>query len=227
MNRHEQTTRCRTVVRGGLQRPKWICRNVKQNVVLVRDASESMRGQKAKDASSASVELVAALAEPANKDGFNVAVVDFSSRSGIVHRLEKATTLNGKVTPISVQGNTNTTAGLQDALSILEKASRESQDGVTYLRPVVIASSDGGHNEGPGPQQVANRLKEIADVVTVAFGSDADEGLMRSLASTSQHFYRCSSGRELRKFLAAVGATITATMTTGRNATQALTMIRQ
>jgi uncharacterized protein YegL len=97
---------------------------------------------------------------------------------------------------------------------------------VQYLRPVVLIFTDGCHNTGPGPKDVADRLKQKADFVTVAFGSDADEALLRSLASTPQHFYRCANGRELRQFLAAVGATMTATMAAKTNATQALTQIR-
>jgi uncharacterized protein YegL len=231
MNTQSQNSKPMTIVRGGLQRPNWICRNFKQNVVLVRDRSGSMSGQKAKDASAASLDLVAELAEPTNKDGFNAAVVDFASRSKVVHNLEKTTTLNGRVNSLSVGlfgcSSTNITAGLEDALSILEKAGKTNQESVTYLRPVVVCFTDGCHNEGPPPQDVANRLKQIADLVTVAFGDDADEALLRDLASTSQHFYRCSSGRELRSFLAAVGATMTATMAAGTNATQALTTIRQ
>lgn len=226
MNVQDQKTTPMSIVRSGLRRPTWVCRNVRQNVVFVRDTSESMRGQKARDALAASLELVAELAEPGNKDGFNIAVVDFAHRSKIVHQLEKATVLNGKVAPLFIEGDTNITAGLEDALSILEAAEKRNQDGVVYLRPVVIVSTDGGHNEGPDPRPVADRLKQIADIVTVAFGTDADEGLMCALASTPRHFYRCSTGRELRSFLAAVGATIAGTMASGTNATQALTIVR-
>jgi len=227
MNTQNQYTKPMTIVRGGLRRPNWICRNVKQNVVLGRDKSGSMRGQKAKDASTASLDLVSELAEPSNKDGFQIAVVDFSDSSNIVNNLEKAAALNGKVSSLSVGGSTNITAGLEDAFSILEKAKGNNQANVTFLRPVVIVFTDGQHNVGPAPHDVANRLKGIADLVTVAFGSDADEALLRSLASTPQHFYRCTNGRELRSFLAAVGATMTATLQAGTNATQALTMIQQ
>lgn len=230
MNTQSQNTKPMTIVRSGLRRPNWICRNVKQNVVFVRDKSGSMSGQKAKDASAASLDLVAELAEPANKDGFNIAVVDFASRSKVVHNLEKATALNGKVASLSVGlfgGSTNITAGLEDALSILEKVEKQNQEGMAYLRAVVIVFTDGCHNEGSDPHNVANRLKGIADLVTVGFGTDSDDDLMRSLASTPQHFYRCSTGRELRSFLAAVGATMTATMAASTNATQALTMIQQ
>ena len=228
MNAQNQNSKPMTIVSGGLRRPNWICRNVKQNVVFVRDKSGSMDGQKTKDASAASLDLVAELAEPANKDGFYVGVVDFGRGSTIVHNLDKATTLNGRVSSLFANdGSTNITAGLEDALSVLEKAEQHKQEGVLLLRPVVIVFTDGCHNEGPDPQNVANRVKGVADLVTVAFGSDADETLMRSLATSPQHFYRCSTGRELRSFLAAVGATMTATMAAGTNATQALTMIQQ
>jgi len=230
MNTQKQNTSPMTIVQGGLRRPNWICRNVRQNVVFCRDESGSMSGQKANDASAASLDLVAELAEPVNKDGFSVAVVDFATRSKIVHNLEKATALKNTVKSLSVGllgGSTNITAGLDDALSLLEKGGTQSQDRVVYLRPVVIVFTDGCHNEGADPHDVANRIKAVADLVAVAFGSDADETLMRSLASTPQHFYRCSTGRELRTFLAAVGATMTATMAAGTNATQALTTIRQ
>ena len=229
MNAQNQNSKPMTIVSGGLRRPNWICRNVKQNVVFVRDKSGSMSGQKAKDASAASLDLVTELAEPANKDGFYVGVVDFGRGATVVHNLDKATTLNGRVSTLSAtDGCTNITAGLAEALTVLEKAAKNNnQEGVSFLRPVVIVFTDGCHNEGPDPHNVANRLKGVADLVTVAFGSDADEKLMRSLATSPQHFYRCSTGRELRSFLAAVGATMTATMAAGTNATQALTMIQQ
>lgn len=230
MNTQSQNAKPMTIISTGVKRPDWVCRNVKQNVVLVRDRSGSMNGQKAADASAASLDLVAELAEPTNKDGFNVAVADFSGDSKIAHDLEKATSLNGKVKRLSVGtfgGSTNITAGLEDALSILENANKQSSQGVAHLRPVVIVFTDGCHNEGPEPYETAKRLKAIADLVTVAFGDDADEALMRSLASTPQHFYRCTTGRQLRAFLAAVGATMTATMAAGTNATQALKAVQQ
>jgi uncharacterized protein YegL len=218
------------IVPSGVRRPHWICSNVKQNVINVQDNSPSMRGKKAKEASAANLELVHEVAQPANKDGFNVAIVSFSSSAQLVHDLTKATELDGKVAPLSpglFNGGTNITAGLQVALDLLEAAENNQPEGVTYLRPVVICFTDGCHNTGPHPHDVANQLKQKADLVTVAFGSDADEALLRELASTPQHFYRCANGRELRSFLAAVGATLTGTMSAKTNATKALTQIQQ
>lgn len=229
MNTQNPNSKQPTTVRG-VQRPEWVGPNAKQNVVLVRDKSGSMRGRKAKDASAASVDLVVELADPSNKDGFNVAMVDFASCSIIVHNLEEATALNGKVEPLKIGllgGSTNITSGLEDAFSILEKVEKQDHKGIAYLKAAVILFTDGHHNAGPEPTNAANRLKAKADLVTVSFGPNADAALLRSLASTPQHFYRCSTGRELRSFLAAVGATMTATMAAGTNATQALTMIQQ
>jgi uncharacterized protein YegL len=220
-----------TIVQSGLRRPKWICKDVQQKAILVRDRSGSMAGQKAQDASAASHDLITELAQPVNKDGFLVGVVDFATKSQIVHDITKATDLNGKVSPLSVGSglfgsSTNITAGLEDAQNLLDKAEQVGGEGAQYLRPVVLIFTDGCHNTGPGPKDVADRLKTQADLVTVAFGSDADEALLRSLASTPQHFYRCANGRELRNFLAAVGATMTATMAAGTNATRALMQIQ-
>lgn len=228
MNTQNEQTQSTRIVRSGLRRPNWICRDVKQNVVLVRDSSGSMEGQKATDASNASLDLVAELANVTNKDGFNVAVVDFSTTAAITSNLDSAATLNGNIQPISTSrfgGRTNITTGLDKAKAILD--SQKKNEEVAFLRPVVIAFSDGCHNEGPDPNNLATKLKEIADLVTVAFGDDADEDMLKSLASTHQHFYRCRTGRELRSFLAAVGATMTGTLASRTNATQALTTIQK
>ncbi|OQC41332.1 MAG: von Willebrand factor type A domain protein [Deltaproteobacteria bacterium ADurb.Bin058] len=226
MRYKNQTVTDRGTINWGLQRPLWVSSKAKQNVVLVRDASGSMYGAKADDASAASADLISELAKPCNKDAFSVALVDFAEET-VSSNLEKATALNGKVVPFTVGtlgSCTNITAGLDAALTILQLAPTE--EGVVSLRPVVIAFTDGQHNVGPQPQAVATRIKALADLVTVAFGEDADEVLMKSLATSPQHFYRCQSGIELRAFLAAVGATITGTLAAGANATDQLARIR-
>lgn len=237
MNTQNNTQASPSIVRG-VTRPSWtLSRNVNQLVVLVRDDSGSMAGEKADHASAASRDFVSELAEPSNKDGFRVAVVDFAEKSKVVNPPAKATALDGKVAPLAAgkgfwglmggAGSTNITAGLQDALVIIENGDAAAQAAVTFLRPVVFAFTDGCHNEGPPPYEVAKQLKSKADLVTVAFGADADEELLRNLATSTQHFYRCTNGRTLRAFLAAAGATLCETMRAGTNATHALTMIRQ
>ena len=216
------------LLRPGIRRPNWICRNVRQVVILVRDKSGSMEDEnKAEQATKASQELIRELARPENKDGFYVAVIDFSEQADIIHSLRKATELNGGVKPINPFLGTNITDGLIKALSILKKAVKSSEEGFQYLRPVVLLFSDGMHNVGIEPNSAADDIKLQADFVTVAYGADADKKLLKYLASTSQHFYKCNNGRELRQFLAAVGETMSATMSSGINATEALSKVRK
>lgn len=223
MNQNQPNT---LIPPSGIRRQAWMCSAAKQLVVFVRDASSSMNGQKAADAETAGIGLVADLAQPANKDGFLVSIVDFADTATVCQEPLPATALVEKVATMAPGGCTNVAAGLETSLSILARSEAEQQAGFTYLRPVVIAFSDGGHNTGPDPREVASRLKDRADVVMVAFGADADEALLRELATSPQHFYRCSDGRELRAFLAAVGPTLSVTMAARTAATKALTEIR-
>jgi uncharacterized protein YegL len=216
-----------TIVRSGVRRPKWVNSRTKQYVVFVRDCSGSMAGQKAQDVSAAGQDLVSELALPVNKDGFSVAVVDFAVEARVAQALERATVLDGRIPALNAAGSTNVAAGLEAALAVLDGAGQTATGEYQYLRPVVICYTDGCHNTGSQPGPVAERLKAKADLVTVAFGSDADESLLKQLATSEQHFYRCNNGRELRAFLAAVGATITMTLAAGQNATQALSAVQQ
>lgn len=217
-------------INAGLRRPDWICRNCHQHVILVRDASSSMAGEKSKAASAASTDLVAELALPANKDGFHVSVIDFSSSAKVAHTKCAATALTSSLHRLDggpFGGNTNITAALKLATDLVDFDQHSTTPGVRWLRPAVLLFSDGQHNVGAGPEAVADELKKKADVVTIAFGSDAAESELRRLATSPQHFYRCTSGAELRKFLAAVGATISASLAAGTNATQALGKVKQ
>ncbi|MCD4656247.1 MAG: VWA domain-containing protein [Planctomycetes bacterium] len=211
----------------GIRRPNWICLNVRQIVVLVRDKSSSMTGEKAIQATEASQELVRELARPENKDGFYVSVVDFSEQTDITHPLQQAKGLDGHVKRIQPYLGTNITTGLETALRTLQTGEKAQEEGIQYLRPVVICFSDGCHNVGNLPYGVADKIKQQADLVTVAYGSNADVKLLKKLASTSQHYYKCSNGKELRQFLAAVGETMSATMASGINATEALSKVRR
>lgn len=219
------TDQIRSIV-GCLKRPDWVCRKVKQIGILVRDASSSMEGQKAAEASDACHGLVRKLASPENKDGFYMGVVDFADKARIVHNLTKATELVNQLTPIAPSGETNITAALQKALDLLKKGSTLETEGIRFRRPAVILLSDGCHNKGDGPENAADQLKKEADLVTVGFGSDADEALLKSLALTPQHFYHIRDGRELRHFMADVGDTMSRSIQAGIDSTDQLARMR-
>jgi len=219
-----------TIVSGGLRRLK-INSKCHQRVIPIRDCSGSMHGDKEREASEATEALCQELALPANKDGFWVAVIDFSEKAIVTHQLEKASSLVSHLCPLDASrfgGTTNITAGIDFARQILQQASADLGEGsVCYLKPVCVVFSDGEHNDGPPPIVSADRLKAIADVVSVAFGRDADEDTLRQIATSNEHFVRCASGRELRRFFAQVGATLTQTMSARTNATAALANLQQ
>jgi uncharacterized protein YegL len=216
-----------TILSISLQRPAGSARR-QQRVVLVRDGSASMQGEKADAASQATAELCRVLALPSNRDGFHMAVVDFGEKAKVVHGFERATMLDGYLRPLDVGehgGVTNITSGLEQALDLLQEAG-ENQSAAEFARSVVVLLSDGAHNHGPAPDQASYHLKNIADLVCVAFGDDADLPALRRLATSPQHCVRCSSGEELRRFFAQVGVTLTRTLASCSNATVALAKLQ-
>jgi uncharacterized protein YegL len=194
----------------GLARPATACGR-QQLAILVRDASSSMSGEKAREADAASRTLAAELAAPASGGAFTIAVIDFSTSVSNVQPPEAANTLVGHLAPLTASGSTN----VADALSEAERIARNAPADLAASRPVVLLFSDGRPNCGGDARTVAASLRSVADVVTVAFGSDADEAFLREIASSPAHAYRCRDGRELRKFFAAVGATLTRSIAAG------------
>lgn len=224
INLHTTATPAQSTLLTGVRRPNFLTSRSAQFVALARDASPSMSGQKADDATRACSELVEELAKPENKDGFTVAVVDFADDAGIANAPTRAAELSSRIVPIDTGRGSGT--NISDALAVcralLDEAQRNADRGRLQLRPVALLFSDGQPNVGGDPRIAADDLKKVADVVTVAFGADADEQMLRALATSPQHFYRCRNGHELRAFLASVGKTLTATMSQGKNATVAL-----
>jgi uncharacterized protein YegL len=184
-----------------------------------------MAGQKARDAALAIHALTEALAQPCNKDAFDVALVVFDTSAEVREPLQPATQLQGRFASLDLLerhgGSTNVTVGLTKAEEIVEQALKRP---VEQLRPVVLLFSDGEHNTGPKPFKVAKRLKGKADIVTVNYGLRGQEVLKR-IATSPQHFYACADGSSLRAFMAAVGDTLTTTMARKTDATDALAEI--
>ncbi|OGV70355.1 MAG: hypothetical protein A2283_13990 [Lentisphaerae bacterium RIFOXYA12_FULL_48_11] len=213
-----------------LKRPDWFVSKIIQLVIFVRDVSTSMRGSKGKEAEEATEALVAEISSQQNNGMFLVSIVDFSDSARLVHDPTPANQLAGHIKPMRIGGGTNVTSGLEIALSTLKSQGNIVEANVKRLKPVVITTSDGGHNIGPASEliDIAGSVKAIADHVTVGFGDDSDDKMLKTLATSPQHFYKIrESGKELRMFLAAVGQTLTSTMAQGMNATVALTQVQR
>jgi len=215
----------RPAARFTVSRPAAVGERVRQAVVLCRDCSPSMAGGKDASASQAVREFVEELAQPFNKDAFDIAIVDFNDSAHAVHPLSRASALLPVLAPIGAGGSgTDVASALTQAEAILQ-APMPSEG--RNVRPVVILFTDGNHNQGADPQAAATHLRPLADVVTVGFGADADEALLTALATSPAHFYRCTNGAQLRTFLVAVAGTLSTTRAKGANATRALGELKQ
>ena len=177
------------------------------------------------DAYKAVCELIAELINPSNKDGFYATIIDFAERAEVKHNLQKVSDLQNLL-PIVTGGGTSITSGLEKAFEIIMKKENLNEE-FSFLRPVILLFTDGNHNHGIAPHDKATEIKRDADIVTIAFGNDADEKTLMEIATSPQHFYRCKDGKELRMFLAEVGATLVASMAFKENAMENLAAIKK
>jgi uncharacterized protein YegL len=210
-------------VTSDLKRRDGVGANTKQLVIIIVDASPSMYGEKARQAHAACSELVAELGQPINKNGFIVMVIHFNFRAVIAHPWTSASALAGNIRDLEINNATNMTEAME--LALREYSTFNADAAIQYLRPVVLFLTDGCFNLGGHPGAAATALKAKADLVTVAFGNDADEVLLRQMASTPQHFYRVNNGAELRYFMAQVGDTMSISMARKRDSTIPLAML--
>lgn len=194
-----------------LSLPSGIASNVKQHVVVVVDTSSSMSGAKIDEANMACIAFDSELANPENKDGFLRSTVHFSSGAEIKEVASSAETPSPRA---HASGGTNFDAALLKVIdAITDFASRPNPDGWHYLRPHVLFLSDGHSNVSD--KNIA-ALHEIADVTAIAYGSDAARDTLARISTDGQTHVVGTSGTELRKFLAAVGKTLSQSLATAR-----------
>ncbi|RKX21210.1 MAG: hypothetical protein DRP35_04815 [Candidatus Zixiibacteriota bacterium] len=199
----------------GLKRPKWICSNQKQSVLILADCSGSMVGGKIDQSTAAIDDLVNKLAIPENKDAFYIVIIGFNGIANVVQDITKATELAGKVPSMNARGYTDMTSALNCAKHLIEPDKLPELENSTWIDPVIIFFSDGNHNTGDNPIIIADELKEKATIVTIAYGSDADEDILMKLATSSQHYFHCNDGVEIREFMADIGDTLTDSLLAG------------
>lgn len=189
--------------------PTGIASNVHQHVVICRDRSTSMGGVKLRELNLASVAIGREFADPVNKDGFVVTIVDFGHDAQVVAKAKKATTLT--MPEAICNGGTNFNAALRATIDEIKDFVDQPNDaGVHYLRPAVLFLSDG---QSIVSDQSIAELHELADVTAVAYGSDAAQDTLRRVSSDGEVHVVGTDGGALRAFFAQVGKTMTQKMT--------------
>lgn len=188
---------------------------------LACDESSSMGGSK----SQAMIRAVQAFekelaAVPANR--FRIGVVGFSSSARLIEDLRPVSGA-AQALPFQASGSTN----IREALEIIEPElqTQHKTDIAAGMNPreVVLLLSDGGHNVGPFPDQVALSIKaENTTIITVAFGADADLAALARLATSPAHCYLASDAAALIAFFRKVGRTLSQSAVAGANINRAL-----
>lgn len=209
-----------TLIRSGLKPMPRLNANLKQRVVLLRDASGSMASPgKADVASAQSTRMMGILGVAANNGAFEVCVIDFSSSSRTILATCQATP-EIRVPAINAGGGTE----LAPALVMATQAIAAPAFGMhSYARPVVVIFSDGQTGDQSQVRENARKLRLAADIVTVAVGGDADCAFLSELATSPAHFVQCVDGFALGTFLGQVANTLTQTLSRGQvSATQQL-----
>lgn len=189
-----------------------VASNVKQHTVIVSDISSSMSGPKIDESNAARGGFLSALADPANKDGFLVSVIDFNDAAHRLTLAEPATTI--QIAPSSAGGGTSFEAALNEAVAVItEFSTRPNPDGWHYLRPVTVFMSDG---QSSASDETISAMHELSDVTAIAFGSDAHQDMLKRISSTGEVHVIGTNGHELRQFLAQVGETMSQSIQTVR-----------
>lgn len=188
--------------------PNGIASNVKQHIVLTRDHSTSMSGSKIAELNQASESLIMELADPLNRDGFRVSVVDFNDSATRVCLGQPAESLS--VPPAVSSGGTDFTQALDETLYTIREFTQQPNDaGWHYLRPVVLFLSDG---QAGVDDDLISDLQEEAEVIAIAYGADADQSTLSHIASSGDVEVIGTDGGALRTFLAEVGKTLSQTI---------------
>lgn len=188
--------------------PTGVASNVKQRVYLLLDCSSSMSGFKIQELEMATGSVLLQLADPSNKDGFRVTIVFFNHGSSV----HCQTTAPEAVPPLNLvaSGGTNFDSAILKAIQEIDNAKAlPNPDGWHYLQDQVIFLSDG---QSRVSDKNIQDLQERANVTAVAYGADANQGILSRIASDGQVHVVGTDGGALRDFLAAVGATMVSTI---------------
>ncbi len=195
----------------GLTLPGWVSSNSKQDVILTLDSSISMRALLAQ-LDQAVMALWHILASEENKNGFRLSIIRFSDDAELI--LDGIMVQEAKIERSRVINGTNFDRAVEKTYEVVgDLVTRPNPDGWMWLRPQVLFLSD-GHSRAS--QENINRLHEVADVWSIAYGAGANLRELSRIASDGQAHVVGTNGGELRRFLANVGETLSAELMDAR-----------
>jgi Ca-activated chloride channel homolog len=159
-------------------------------MMLVIDRSSSMSDRDLADAKEAAKAFVGQM----NQDGDQVGVALFAGAAEVAAPLSHdLSAVAAAIEAITTKNGTNIAAGIDLAM--------EELTGIHHnpgAKPVIVLLSDG--NETKGDARAAANAARAQDirVITIGLGGNADEDLLRSIASTETDYYFAPTSADLQ-----------------------------
>lgn len=182
---------------------------IERDIVLVIDRSGSMAGRKFRDLRSALAIFTQTLRDTPVEE--NVGLASYSTFASsdvpLTENLDEIDTSVGRMIP---DGLTSISRGMEAGATILNSG-RSSQ----FVERTMIVMTDGLHNTGPEPINVARRLAaQNVTIHGIIFGNDADRRRMQQIADIGGgRFFAATNGQQLREIYREIALTLSTMIT--------------
>ncbi len=159
---------------------------IERDVVLVVDRSGSMRGSKWNQLRSAIDVFIETLSSTPVDEQVGLASYNARATEDVALTDDLNSIARG-LNALSTGGRTSISRGMEAGAAIIERGRNRK-----FVERTLIVMTDGQHNEGVEPRDVATRLaEENVQLHTITFGSGADQNRMREVAAIGggRHFH--------------------------------------
>jgi uncharacterized protein YegL len=181
------------------------------HVVLVLDASDSMRGSRLQDVKTAAKKSVTALDMTSNPTTM-VGVVAFNSMARTICDLtDSETRAHLCIDRVTAGGGTRIDLGIMGGVRVLSLPGGSRPVPREDVNEVMVIVTDGANNAGCAPVLSAARQARGQGIAlaTVCIGPDCDAACMRSVASSPRLAYEADAPAEIESALDEIALLIT------------------
>ncbi len=182
---------------------------IERDIVLVVDRSGSMAGQKFDDLVNAIGTFTATLDEtPIDEKVGLASYSEFATEE--VPLTDNLTLISNAMAALPVDGFTSISRGMKSGKKIIDKSRGEE-----YVERTLIVMTDGLHNRGPEPRDVAEDLAaDGVTIHTITFGADADRKRMEEIAVIGGgRYFHADNGLALGQVYREIALTLSTMMT--------------
>lgn len=182
---------------------------IERDIVLVVDRSGSMQGQKFADLVNAINTFTATLGQTPVDE--KVGLASYNDRATEdVNLTESLGLISDAMANLPVGGFTSISRGMRAGENIMDASQRGD-----FVEKTLIVMTDGRHNRGPEPRQVATNLAaDGVTIHTITFGANADIPRMAEVAAIGGgRHYHALTGPELEAVYREIALTLSTMMT--------------